>query len=55
VKGSGPYFGVSSIAPKIKVKPQEKIGFTIYLAVLYDVPAVPMAEELYAAAKEFLK
>jgi hypothetical protein len=55
VKGSGPYFGVSSAAPKIKVKPQEKIGFTIYFAVLHDVAAAPTAEDLYAAAQEFLK
>ena len=55
VKGSGPYFGVSSVALKIKVKPQEKIGFTTYFMVLHDMPAVPTVEDLYAAAQEFLK
>jgi hypothetical protein len=46
VKGSGPYFGVSTSRPKILLEPGEKIGFHVYFAVIEGLRSQPTLEDL---------
>ena len=55
VKGSGPYFGISSTASKIMLEPQQQIGFRVYFAVLGGLSSEPTAGDLYDRAKELVK
>jgi len=55
VKGSGPYFGISTTTSKIKLEPQQKIGFRVFFAVLDGLGSEPTAGDLYDRAKELVK
>jgi hypothetical protein len=55
VKGSGPYFGISTTASKIKLEPQQKIGFRVFFAVLDGLDSEPTAGDLYERAKVLVK
>lgn len=55
VAGSGPYFGFSTTAPGIKLKPEEKVSVHIYFVVLDNVQSIPAARDLYARAQALLK